>query len=75
MEKKLDLILHKLQEMDGRLSNLEEKTGEIHEHVPFVKWLERIGSRINPLTLFGTRPPEINYDLPIIMCALHDDIE
>jgi hypothetical protein len=41
------IISQNLESMDRRIKDIEEKTGDIHRHVPFVNWLEGIGSRLS----------------------------
>jgi hypothetical protein len=39
IERKLDMILSKIEEIDIRLRKIENDTTDIARHVPFVDWL------------------------------------
>ena len=43
----LDKIQHSVDELDKRLSVLEEKTADLHDHVPFVNWLEIVAQDVS----------------------------
>lgn len=44
---KLDSISKTIDDMDKRLVVLENKTTELHSHIPFVSWLEDVGRDIS----------------------------
>ena len=48
----LDIISKSLIDINQRLDRLEGKTNDIHQYVPFVGWLEGVGSRMSKWSFF-----------------------
>lgn len=47
MDENLHKILKKLDDLEERLVRLEEKTDDLHSHIPFVEWLRVVASSVS----------------------------
>jgi hypothetical protein len=61
----LDMISKSLVELNMRVDRLEGKTNDIHQYVPFVGWLEGVGSTLCKWSFFTgiEEPPKVQSNL------------
>lgn len=59
IEKKLDMIMNKIDSLDERLQKVEKNMTEVHQFVPFVGWLENQGKRLTGSVTSISRLPSL----------------
>ena len=64
VEKKLEIIIDKLEDIESRVKKIEGETEEIHQFVPFVSWLETLKNKLSLTSLMSSRLLAIKEETP-----------
>ena len=64
IEKRLDIIIDKLDDIESRVKKIEGETEDIHHFVPFVSWLETLKNKLSFSSLISSRLLTITEETP-----------